>query len=254
MVGESISLYTIPRLLADEIDAHDAVIRMPTGENWQPTNTFQAPMKGAYNASDGASRVEHRCSLRMYAGNRTTWQVYAQTGKEDWTIALGTHGWCSVYTDTPLLLWPFDNYNSTLPAAKKINRECIRYYKVRAQNISEEAARTIEDVHRTVTLAAGTSPELVPLNEEWIAVYTALARCEYVAPRKAPLSLAYSPLSHGRLACAAMWMRMASCTRLTAHTGPKATRHGLCLWRATGLPLSDHWAWWTTRGRRSRWR
>jgi hypothetical protein len=59
---------------------------------------------------------------------------------------------------------------------------CIKDRGVDVKTLSTAAAQQIESFHKAVIKAAETTADLVPLTEEWIATYTALAHCQYVFP------------------------------------------------------------------------
>jgi hypothetical protein len=69
---------------------------------------------------------------------------------------------------------------------------CIKDRGVDVKTLSTAAAQQIESLHKAVIQAAETTADLVPLTEEWIATYTALARCQYVFPA----ARAFSPFSN----------------------------------------------------------
>ena len=149
VVGESTSLYTGPRLFAEEIDAHDAVIRLPPVESLMFYRDRQVPFRG----------------------KKATVEVHFEGNKTNWLTAPGTHGLCGVHTNTSVLLMPSAKSKTTLAKLRQgcnADQALIEWMSFVHPKIAAAMYELQDALNQAVTFPGS----VLNFTEEWLVTYS----------------------------------------------------------------------------------
>lgn len=145
IVGESTSLYTGPRLYNEEIDRHDAVIRLPVAEGMQWYTNRQSAFKG----------------------KKTTLEIH-YSGNKTWQGVPGVHTLCGAHASAPILLMPND---LGLPALNSLATPCAEKVATRIIYLTSGEVDALYALHEALTEAAPWKKSSLLFTEEWLATY-----------------------------------------------------------------------------------